>query len=93
VLEQEEARFFSTVTKDISQGGICIRLLEKFQPGTILELNFSMQRLNKLIIAKGRIVWVRQFSVGISRIYESGIEFVSINDEDRKTIGEFVGKR
>jgi len=93
VLDQEEARFFTTVTKDISIGGICIRLLEKFQPGTILKLNFSIPGLNKPIIAKGRIVWVRQLSTGISRLYESGIEFASINDDDRKIITEFTEKR
>jgi len=92
-LDQTEARFFSTVTKDISSGGICIRLLEKFAPGAVLEINFSIPGLKKFIIAKGRIVWVREFKAGSSKVYESGIEFVNIKDDDRKIIAEFTEKR
>jgi len=94
--DQEEAELFTTGSKNISSGGVCIVAFEKLEPGVILDLKFSIPALNKFIIAKGRVAWIKELHIvetKIGKIYEAGIEFVNIKDADREKIQEFITLR
>jgi len=93
---QEEAELFTTESKNISSGGVCIVAFEKLQPGVIVNLKFCLPELNKFIIAKGKVAWIKELSIRdkkTDKVYEAGIEFVSIKDADREKIAEYVLSR
>lgn len=93
VAGEEAPEYFTTASKNLSTGGVCIVVFEKMDTGTLLDLRFSVPELNKFIIAKGRVVWIRELSIQGKTTdagFEAGIEFVTISEEDRRKIEEFV---
>lgn len=80
-------------SKDISESGIRIVVLEKMNPDTILNLKFSLPGSQELILVTGKVAWIEEFMVGTlssSKAYEVGVEFSSISKEDREKINQFV---
>ncbi|MFH1190813.1 MAG: PilZ domain-containing protein [Candidatus Omnitrophota bacterium] len=80
-------------SKDISEGGIRIVALEKLAPQTMLKLKFLLPGSKEPVCVTGKVIWADEFSVGTlssSKAYETGVEFVSINKEDRAKINKFV---
>jgi c-di-GMP-binding flagellar brake protein YcgR len=93
VLSHEEAELFTTGSRNISSGGICIIAFEKLNTGDILDLKFSLPGLKKFVVGKGRVVWINDCNVEGSKtdnVYEVGIEFVNIKEQDKNKIQEFV---
>ncbi len=83
-------------SKDISETGIRIVALEKLNPGVMLEIKFLLPDLKESISVIGRVVWTEEFMVGnlsSSKAYEVGVEFVSVNKEDKEKINQFVTTR
>lgn len=79
-------------TKDIGAGGICILADEPMKKGDILEINFLLPEVPPNVHAKGRVAWVKPFSIAGDKNtrYDTGIEFTDITDEDRKRINRYV---
>jgi c-di-GMP-binding flagellar brake protein YcgR len=95
-LYQEEPELFTTGSKNISYGGVCIIVFEKPKEGSLLELKFSFPGLNKFIICKGKVSWVKELDFGGlegRRIYEVGVEFMEMSDSDREKIREYIDKK
>ncbi|MBM3246442.1 MAG: PilZ domain-containing protein [Candidatus Omnitrophica bacterium] len=83
-------------SKDISAGGIRIVTLEKLNPETMLDLKFWLPDSREAISAAGKVVWAEEFTVGnlkSSKACETGVEFISISEEDREKIKQFVIER
>jgi len=83
----------STSSKDISRGGICLIVNEELQESDLLDLKISLPRYTKPIYAAGRVVWIKEITVGdVSRgkKFYSGIEFIKIDERDAKEIEKFV---
>lgn len=92
----EDAQTTKTESKNISAGGIRIIALGELEVGKKMQLKFSIPDANITISAVGKVVWTEEFIVGSAKTgkaYEVGIEFISITDEDRKKIEEYVKKR
>jgi c-di-GMP-binding flagellar brake protein YcgR len=80
-------------SKDISETGIRIIVLERLDPYTMLDIEFLLPGSKEPIFATGRTIWMEEFMVGSlnsSKAYEVGIEFVSISKEDREKIHQFT---
>ena len=79
-------------TKDIGAGGICFLADEPLNKGDILEINFLLPEVPPNVHAKGRVAWVKPFSIEGNKntCYDTGIEFIDITDEDRKRINRYV---
>ena len=93
VLDQVEAELYTTGSKNISSGGLCIIVIERLERGAVLSLRFSLPDLNKIITAKGRVMWIKELCIGNKKagdFYEAGIEFMEIAQVDRKRIKEYV---
>lgn len=93
LLKQEGDAFFSTASKNISVGGICIITYEPLNSGDILELKFSLPLADKFITAKGRVAWTGNLKIegkNIDAVYEAGIEFISIDEKDMERIQRYV---
>jgi hypothetical protein len=79
-------------TRDISKGGICLITYEPLHKGDILHLKLKLQGIERTIEAVGRVVWTESFEIGNQKGYDNGIEFITIPDEFRGIIEEFINK-
>jgi c-di-GMP-binding flagellar brake protein YcgR len=83
-----------SLTKNISGGGICLIIYEDFKQGDILDLKIYLPEENTPINAVGRIVWLKEFTIGegedSSKRFDSGIEFVDISPEGKEKIEKYV---
>jgi c-di-GMP-binding flagellar brake protein YcgR len=85
-----------SLTKNISKGGICLIVYEELKEEDILELEIYLPEDKNPILAKGRIVWIKEFIVGDlskGKRYDTGIEFIEANDEDLNKIDKYVFAR
>ncbi len=83
-------------TKNISESGICIILLDKVTVGDKLNLKFHFPNINTPIKTTGIVVWTQEFTVGIvdtSIAYDVGVEFIDISQEDRDKINQYIAKQ
>jgi c-di-GMP-binding flagellar brake protein YcgR len=79
-------------TKNISAGGICLIVYEDVEVGEQLSLDIELPS-QKVIHAKGRVVWVSPFEVSGDeerKRSDVGIEFTQIAKEDREVIQRFI---
>jgi len=77
-----------TVTKNISERGICIPLDEHVEPGTRLEITITIPNEPVPVQGIGQIAWVRKNeSTGL---YEAGIELVHIKKQDRDRLWKYA---
>jgi c-di-GMP-binding flagellar brake protein YcgR len=93
ILNQVEAEYYTTGSKNISSGGLCIIVIERLECGAVLNLKFSLPDLKKIINARGRVAWVKELRIGTKKagdFYEAGIEFMQINKSDRNKIKDYV---
>jgi c-di-GMP-binding flagellar brake protein YcgR len=93
VSKQEEAELFTTESRNISSVGVCIIVFERLEQGAILDLKFPLPQLNKFIITKGRVAWIRELTIRkkkVGMVYEAGIEFINIKDTDREKLEKYI---
>lgn len=82
----------SDITKNVSEGGICLIVYDKPEIGQHLLLKIELPA-KKIIQSKGRIVWVKEFGI-VGKTdemrYDIGIEFSDIDPGDREGLKEFI---
>ena len=81
-------QFTGTLSKNLSSGGLRIALPTFLPKDTRLVLIFSLPNSLKQIRAIGRVVWLEEHA--FSDAYDSGIQFIEMEDQDNKMISEFV---
>ena len=80
-------------SKDISAGGIGLITCDKFNLGTALVLMFSLPDTKEPICAMGKVMWTEEANTGtpgLTKAYDTGIEFISIQPEDQEKIKQYV---
>lgn len=81
------------ITKNISEGGICLMVYEPLVKGETISLEFTLPT-GKRINATGRVAWTSTFEVISEKAEASrcdaGIEFIDISKEDKLEIQKFV---
>ena len=78
--------------KNISAVGICLILYDNVKIGTGLELEIYLPSTASSILAKGRVVWVKEYKI-ISELkprFDAGIEFLEIQEADKQKISQYV---
>lgn len=88
----EKLAYNNNITKNISEGGICLLVYEKVEVGDILSLIFELPT-RKTICSKAQVRWVKEFRMGGEKArqgYDIGLEFLDILSEDREEIKNFV---
>ncbi len=81
------------LSKNISQAGVCIISLEKFNLGDLMDLKIRLPEGKVEIKAIGKVVWVKELPVkGIHKIqkFEIGLEFVGLNDDVFSQINKYL---
>ncbi|MDP2938890.1 MAG: PilZ domain-containing protein [Candidatus Omnitrophota bacterium] len=80
--------FGSTITRDISEGGLKLNL-EKFVPiNTDFVLELGLDKLSNIINAVGKVVWVTK--IPHSERYQLGLEFQEINEQHKRDISSYI---
>lgn len=80
------------VSKNISEGGICLIVYEKLNIGDIIALDIELP-IGKVIKARGRVAWGKDFEiVGWEKGYDIGIELIDVSQQDKDILRNFVFK-
>jgi c-di-GMP-binding flagellar brake protein YcgR len=82
-----------TRTRNISEGGLCIMILEKVTIGTLLNLKIVLPDTDQPIIATGKVLWIDEFTIYSTEaytFYECGVEYVNIVPQDQENICHYV---
>jgi len=77
-------------SRDLSAGGVCVVLLERYEPGTTVEIKLVMPDSNETVNATGRILRTEEYTIGDSKAYDTGIEFLDIGDAQQERIEAFA---
>ncbi|MDD5617868.1 MAG: PilZ domain-containing protein [Candidatus Omnitrophica bacterium] len=87
-LETTKREHDSTVSKDISEGGMRIVLKKFYPPKTKFLLKINLEGINKIIEAMAEIAW--SFNAQFSNAYYSGLRFSEIDVSDRRILREYI---
>ena len=74
--------------ENLGAGGICLRTPEALPVSGMLELKISCPSLPQAFSALARVVWVKPRSIGKSKHFLVGAEFVRIDEDMRRFIDE-----
>ena len=84
--------FFSEFSRNINEGGIFIETPKPHEPGTAIELVFSLPDSEKKINVKGEVVWTREEGDGPEEVAGMGIRFQNLSAEAKELINSVVRK-
>jgi len=87
-LLKPEEPFAESQLKDVSPGGVRMRVASLLSKGTQLVLELSLPGLRRSIRTIAQVVWIRREER--SRNCECGLQFTQIQGEDRSAITHYV---
>lgn len=80
----------STVSRDMSLGGVLLLVSEKMDAGTPLELEIYLSEIdNQPVKTRGEVIWQGELGEREEGYYHTGIAFSGIKEEDKKRFAEF----
>ena len=82
-----------SLTRNISRGGVCFVGYEKVQDNDTIDLNVYLPGSAEPVKAIGKVVWVREFTIGENfqnKRYDVGVEFVEISDQNSGKIDQYM---
>jgi len=82
-----------SLTRNISEGGICFIAYEKLDQDEVLDVNIFIPDHKNPVAATGKVAWVSEFVIGDPSKgvrYDVGFEFLKIADNDRKELDKCV---
>lgn len=83
--------FFSDFTINISEGGMMVQAISSIEPGTDLEIQFTIPGLGRTIKATGEVVWSMRNPAGQSSSGVGiGVRFKRIDRQEVALIRKFV---
>jgi len=85
MVERESAPDAGTLTKTrcVSQGGCGLILEDSFEEGSMIIVHIAVR--DRIVKAEARVVYQNESEQGR---FETGVEFIDIDDRDRKAIAE-----
>lgn len=85
----EQADFGGCISKDISEGGVRIRLNDFVPLNTELTLNVHLSG-GKVVECTGRVIWIEKARFG--DYYQAGLKFIDVDTvfNDQHEIAEFL---
>ncbi|HUS44803.1 MAG TPA: PilZ domain-containing protein [Phycisphaerae bacterium] len=76
-------------TLNVSAGGMCVLMADPWREGMVPRLSFSLPDDPVPITCRAQIVWCRTSKIDPD-LYEVGLSFTEISDEDRQRVMDFV---
>lgn len=75
---------------NVSEGGVMVELSEPFPPGTSLDVIISL--VGKSIRAEAKVIWSRNSDDQPHPSYRHGLEFTSIEHQDKVQLEYFLAE-
>lgn len=89
-VQDKDRSFKNTITKDLSGGGLCIKIEEKLNVGDIIECELFLNDSYKVVFL-GKIVRITECEAGKGKYkYEAGVLFQKIDDKSREKIISYI---
>lgn len=80
----------STISRDISLGGVLLLVKERMDTGTPLELDIYLtEEETKPIKTKAQVIWQGELGEKAEGFYHTGISFSEIKEKDKKRFADF----
>jgi c-di-GMP-binding flagellar brake protein YcgR len=76
-------------TLNISAGGMCVLMADPMREGLTPKITFELPDDPEPVACKARIVWCRASHIDPD-LYEVGLTFAEMSDEDRRRVVDFV---
>ena len=97
IAAQTKSTQHSSVTRNISVGGINLALSEKLFPGTILKIQLNIPGGSALFV-QGKVVWVKEIAERFSdqqerRFFTTGIQFTQMARKSEAILKDFIKQR
>jgi len=82
-------RLVTSHTENISEGGIRLPILQRLQPGMVLEVELYFPQHSKPAVVTGTIVWIKE--VGDLKFpFVVGIKFLSVDQASLNKIRTYI---
>lgn len=94
--DRVERSLYITAAKNVSEGGLCLITFERLEPGSEIELKFTLPEINQSVVANAQVRWVKEIIVQQEAplvVFQQGVQFLDISPQDRKTISEYVSSK
>ena len=85
-------RSVTSNTRDISEGGIRLPILQRLQPGMVIELELHLPDLRKPIRAIGEIVWLKEIE-DLKFPFVVGVKFINIDTVSLGKIRDYIKEK
>ncbi|MDD3296457.1 MAG: PilZ domain-containing protein [Candidatus Omnitrophica bacterium] len=85
-------RLVVTQSKDVSEGGISLPILQRLSPGMVIDLEIYLSDSQKPIKATGEIMWLKEIK-DLKFPYMVGIKFLKIDSASLNRIRTYVLKK
>ena len=98
IISGKKVQRLTSMSRNISLGGLNLVLNEKLFPGTALQLQLNIPDNPKAILTQGEVVWVREIAEKFinqkrQRAFATGIKFTKLSQNDEAVINNFINKR
>ncbi len=79
---------------NIGGGGLCMYTDERepFEAGKEVYLTIKLPQRDKKIFALSKVVYITQIDQGPGRTFKVGFQFLTIDEEDKRAIMDFVSQ-
>lgn len=78
------------ITKNISSLGIRFESEKELKEGKNLELKLEIPKAANPVHAEGKLVWVRKQTLEDNSLYDIGMEFLKIEEDNKNTFLKFM---
>lgn len=82
----------STVSQDLSEGGLRFTTLMPLAAGALIELELVLPFDSLPLCVEGNVVWVREQAVRGAPQYEVGVRFFEMSANDRRRLHHYLTK-
>jgi len=82
-----------THTDNVGVGGVCVALKQIVKMFSVVDIELDLLDLGNHICCKGKVVWnveSKESGKTASRLYDLGIEFIDIKDEDQLRLQKVI---
>lgn len=76
--------------QNVSLGGVCAVLLQRYDIGASLRVRFLFPDLDNVVTASGRVIHVKAYTIGQDTAYDTGIEFTDISADGRRAVDQWI---
>jgi uncharacterized protein (TIGR02266 family) len=88
-----DSHFYVGLSENLSEGGIFVATHELREPGTLLDVFFSLPDTTDPIRVLGEVRWVREYSPDGDAAPGLGVRFISLRKDDAARIQAFLEHR